>query len=266
LHPSSPFRYVNELSKLRETFIEPLLHPYTAPTSPTPLGDDDYFPQRVESPVESLEQLPIAARFMSPTAGHRPTTPATLTPHIDGESADSDEEDDRLGVPYSAHRNGKHNSSQNPQMSRSPYGVTATKKRAGGAVAFPSRSHQSLPVPPRATAMASTHSLGRQSTEPEERERPRNNSTGGPSINTTGSRVLRRFRKSAAQPEDILAPHQLPDDLRICLETIENGILDGHLKLSDGLRKRYEEQYPLVRSLADVFVSNVSPNQFMYGT
>jgi hypothetical protein len=30
------------------------------------------------------------------------------------------------------------------------------------------------------------------------------------------------------------------------------------MKLSEGLQKRYEEQYPLVRSLADVFVSSVS--------
>ncbi|MBW4947670.1 hypothetical protein KZW06_29360, partial [Klebsiella pneumoniae] len=52
---------------------------------------------------------------------------------------------------------------------------------------------------------------------------------------------------------------ELPEDLRKCLEVIEGGILDGHMKLSESLRKRYEEQYPLVRSLADVFVSNVSP-------
>jgi hypothetical protein len=42
------------------------------------------------------------------------------------------------------------------------------------------------------------------------------------------------------------------------LEVIEGGILNGHMTLADGLRKRYEEQYPLVRSLADVFVANVS--------
>jgi hypothetical protein len=55
----------------------------------------------------------------------------------------------------------------------------------------------------------------------------------------------------------VTSPHQLPDDLRRCLEVIEDSILAGHLKLSEGLRKRYDEQYPLVRSLADVFVANV---------
>jgi hypothetical protein len=55
----------------------------------------------------------------------------------------------------------------------------------------------------------------------------------------------------------VASPHQLPDDLRQCLKAIEDSILAGHLKLSEGLRKRYDEQYPLVRSLADVFVANV---------
>ena len=53
-----------------------------------------------------------------------------------------------------------------------------------------------------------------------------------------------------------VAPHQLPNDLRQCLEVIED-ILMGHLKLSEGLRRRYDGQYPHVRSLADVFVANV---------
>lgn len=78
--------------------------------------------------------------------------------------------------------------------------------------------------------------------------------------------VFRRFKKSNPTPTPTptaaipgaISPQQLPEDLRKCLEVIEGGILDGHIKLSEGLRKRYEEQYPLVRSLADVFVSNVS--------
>ena len=57
-----------------------------------------------------------------------------------------------------------------------------------------------------------------------------------------------------------VTPHQLPEDLRQCLELIENSILAGHLKLSQDLRKRYDEQYPLVGSLADVFLANVGFN------
>ncbi|KAG8867348.1 hypothetical protein FRC20_006028, partial [Serendipita sp. 405] len=51
-------------------------------------------------------------------------------------------------------------------------------------------------------------------------------------------------------------PRSPYEDLRICLEVIENGIIPGHLTLSEALSKRYDEQYPLVRSLADVFVGN----------
>ena len=86
-----------------------------------------------------------------------------------------------------------------------------------------------------------------------------------PSMRTTGtgaSRVLRKFKKSTTGPDTIVhgavPPAQIPEDLRKCLEVIEGGILEGHIKLSESLRKRYEDQYPLVRSLADVFVSNVS--------
>jgi hypothetical protein len=74
--------------------------------------------------------------------------------------------------------------------------------------------------------------------------------------------MLRKFKKSQTKPDDIfgaaIPPHLLPEDLRICLEVVDGGVLEGHRKLSEALRKRYEEQYPLVRSLADVFVANVS--------
>jgi hypothetical protein len=117
-------------------------------------------------------------------------------------------------------------------------------------VPFPSRSHQSLPPAPRGND--STHSLGRQSVV-------------GDSIllakgSTAGSKVLRKPKKSLPTESIIpgaIPPGQLPEDLRVCLEVVENSLIDGHLKLADGLRKRYGEQYPLVRSLADVFVSNV---------
>ena len=49
----------------------------------------------------------------------------------------------------------------------------------------------------------------------------------------------------------------LPEELKKVLETIANGILPGHVKLAAALRRRYENQYPLVRSLADVFTAHV---------
>ncbi|TFK54995.1 Dbl homology domain-containing protein [Heliocybe sulcata] len=273
---ASEERYVAELLKMKDTFLDPLLHPFsTSPvTSPTPLDFDDF--SRFDSPQESLENLPIAARFLSPLGfrSESPTAaPSAITPsnsrdgkdhpNIDGESLDSDEEgevDDRMGKSFtpssskakpspSTKTAAKHN------HPRSPYGTSRTASGRGGGggpiVPFPSRSHQSLPAPPRANPnAASTHSLGRQSFSEEERK------------NATGSKgVLRKLKKSTTASDGIVIdgavpPHQLPEDLKLCLEVIEQSMIEGHQKLSDGLRKRYEEQYPLVRSLADVFVSN----------
>ncbi len=276
---------MNELVKLKETFIEPLLHPYVSSpiTSPTPLDMYDDF-VRSDTPRESLDHLPIAARFLQSPTGERSESPSQMAnssprkednhPNIDGESMDSaeeDEADDRMGAAFHSSRQKTVTMSLAAKLNhpRSPYGTTSARSgtnRLGTSLPFPSRSHQSLPPPPRANAMASsTQSLGRQSfigDREHEYERP------SPSVKTTGTgttRVLRKFKKSSTGPDVIIPgsvpPAQLPEDLRKCLEVIEGGILDGHLRLSEGLRKRYEEQYPLVRSLADVFIANVSEFQ-----
>jgi hypothetical protein len=228
---------------------------------------------RLDTPVESLEHLPIASRFLSPL-GFRSDTPTALdyasrredkdTPNMDSESLNSEDENDKMGKGFSDHRHGgqgnltlaaKHN------HPHSPYNTSRTGKNTS--VPFPSRSHQSLPPPPRPNPNASsTQSLGRQSfvgTSSPEKERDRDRKSTTASQSARG--MLRKSKKSLTKADVIvnggIAPHQLPDDLRQCLEVIEDSILAGHLKLSEGLRKRYDEQYPLVRSLADVFVANV---------
>ncbi|KAF9005573.1 hypothetical protein BDQ17DRAFT_1353396 [Cyathus striatus] len=275
---SSEERYVQELVKMKDTFIDPLLHPFstpaysTSPTSSTPHLDYDYY--RSESPFESTDDLPpIAARFMSPTPplSPPPTAPSTsghttkTAPNIDGDSLDTDEEDElgdqagRLGYPRRA---GPASSSKHNHP-RSPYRATATRTplRTGGtSVPFPSRSHHSLPPPRRGDPpmTASMTSLGRQSIVIDQRERSRNTSQGQETPARAG--VLKKFRKNQTAANDVLgdaiAPNQLPEDLRICLEVIDSGVFDGHKRLSEALKKRYDDQFPLVRSLADVFVSN----------
>ncbi len=275
-HPISTVRYVQELVKMKDTFIDPLLHPYSnhAAAASTATIDYDYY--HAESPFESADDLPpIAARFMSPTPSMNPphSTMSNRTPNIDGESAETDEDDE----PYDRHGR-SYDKSRRPRASRdtharSPYRPTATRtsnRPTAGAVPFPSRSHASLPPPGRNLLSASTHSLGRQSTIIEqererERDRERKYSQGQDSPNKG---MLRRFRKSQASPGDILgngiSPHLLPEDLRICLEVIDGGVFEGHRRLSEALKKRYDDQYPLVRSLADVFVSNVSTFTLVY--
>lgn len=269
-------RYVQELVKMKDTFIDPLLHPFAStpgsPLSSTPNLEYDYF--RSESPVESTDQLPpIAARFMTPTPSSPPPDSINKeTPNIDAESMETDEEDegdDQLGKGYTssskrpgnaANQVSKHN------HPRSPYRATATRTTGKTAVPFPSRSHHSLPPPARTNPMsASTQSLGRQSIADRERERnisQTQSSTKGTPSPQQKAGMLRKFKKSQTSSDSIfgtsLAPHQLPEDLRICLEVVDSGVLDGHKRLCEALKKRYDEQFPLVRSLADVFVSNVS--------
>jgi len=268
---------------MRDTFIDPLLHPFAMSPTPSPrmLEYDEY--SRLDSPpLESSEYLPpIAARFMSPSP-FRSDSPATIhatltprkgdnfkdTPNIDGESLDTDEEDegeDQLGKGYPLSKKASTTQTAKHNHPRSPYRGNATRSPDKAAVPFPSRSHQSLPPQNRTNQLsASTHSLGRQPANVE-RERERNHSQGqastsDPKSPAPGSRMLRKFKKSQTRSDSLfggIAPHQLPEDLRICLEVVDSGVLDGHKKLSEALRKRYEEQYPLVRSLADVFVSNV---------
>ncbi|KAF5330316.1 hypothetical protein D9619_005788 [Psilocybe cf. subviscida] len=275
-------RYVQELIKMKDTFIDPLLHPYSLPAAAsTPNLDYDYY--RAESPFESTDDLPpIAARFMSPTpSSQHPPRTSTTSPRpvggqaIDGESF-TDEEDeiqDRPGRLYGDMRRPSTSDAARSDHPRSPYRMQATRStgRASGTsvtVPFPSRSHTSLPPAPRQQPSASATSLGRQSAyiERSERERDRDRDrdrkySQGQTESPNNKGMLRKLRRSQTNADGVLgnalAPHQLPEDLRICLEAIDSdGVFAGHGRLAEALRKRYEEQFPLVRSLADVFVSN----------
>lgn len=274
----SPCRYVAELLKMKDTFLVPLLHPYsTSPVASPGLMDYEDFP-RFDSPVESLDHLPIASRFLSPLGFRSDTPPVAAAaadtasrkddkdaPTMDAESINSeDEDDDQMGKDYPGSRRPTATSlAAKLNHPRSPYGSPSKSAGKNPIVPFPSRSHHSLPPPPRMNPTASTQSLGRQSfvgPSPNAAERDRERK----STATPASRVLRKTKKSQTKADNNnitanggISPNQIPDDLRQCLETIERSILDGHLKLSEGLRKRYDEQYPLVRSLADVFVANV---------
>lgn len=298
---------------MKESFIDPLLHPFAV----NPLSaqsDEEYY--REETPVQSVEHLPIASKFLGPsslrsvapgtpntlTTTHRTnaTTPMIPTPDQDSDSErdDYDEAGPNAGKLVGTSKAGKKanvalSAAAKANHPRSPYG---TQSRASGATAarninprlarvmpqLSSRSHQSLPPPPRGNGPAgatSTTSLGRKSaneekeregerrpttTEPTHHERRANSRHAHFAPSPPPGRVLKKTRRgSDDQPKLVVfpggvPPHVLPEDFRKCLEVIETGILIGHLKLSEALRKRYDEQYPLVRSLADVFVGNVS--------
>ena len=268
-------RYVIELLKLKETFIDPLLHPFSSvPLSAPTLTDqaDEYYFHSESPPVESLDNLPIASRFLSTNTilrQHAQSNPSSQPPSgsrtptippADAESVVSDEEEDQIGRGYAPGKNKlpvRGASSQN-----SPYGSNALRS-LGKNLPFPSRSHHSLPPPPRPNPQASTTSLGRQSIilgYDGDRQPSALIPLGRTKKGTkeSSSTMLPNSAPSSSNTGSGLPPHLLPEDLRQCLEVLEASILNGHITLSEGLKKRYEEQYPLVRSLADVFVSNVS--------
>ncbi|KAJ3527920.1 hypothetical protein NMY22_g9604 [Coprinellus aureogranulatus] len=266
-------RYVQELIKFKDTFIDPLLHPYAttaAAYASTPNLEYDYY--RPETPLESADDLPpIAARFMSPTPGMnsalgnhtRSRQVSTPVPHNSGDAESIDSDDDEAGDrPGRLHSSARKTPISKHDHPRSPYRVGASRsggRASGTSVPFPSRSHHSLPPPPRNGPTASTHSLGRTSTAAEDRDRKYSTPAQGDASSQKPG-MLRKFKKSQNGADVILgntlAPHQLPEDLRICLEVIDSGVFDGHKRLCEALKKRYDDQYPLVRSLADVFVSN----------
>jgi hypothetical protein len=238
-----PCRYVAELLKMRETFINPLLHPYVD-SSPFILVERDNMSQ-VETLVDSPEHLPIASRFLpSPAAG-------------------SDNSEDYNGnartTSHASHRGGQaslesvlEGDPREPLDSRTPRNSFVT--------VFLSRlSLRSRTRPNRKTA--STPSLGRRpsvglSSTEKDQNRDRMSTSTDPTIPGMQRKFKETFTKADLTAYGGVSPRQLPDDLRLCLEGIE-GILGDHLKLLKVLRKRYNEQYPLVRSLADVFMDNV---------
>ncbi|KAF8758527.1 hypothetical protein RHS01_03021 [Rhizoctonia solani] len=181
--------------------------------------------------LKETRPVPIPTPGPASTSTHqtRAETPRSKhrAPTID-DGADSYDSDDEGKLP-SRRR-------QTPSAGKSPYGTPAQRRAGSGKVPvpFPARSHQSLP-PLAVIPRPHHHTRWADSRWP----------------NTSGSRDL---------PAGVLGlgitAQQLPEDLRICLEVLEEVILPGHLTLREGLQKRYEEQYPLVRSLADIFVAH----------
>ena len=122
--------------------------------------------------------------YMSPTPTNALPTDVSMlgnkytpTPVLDGESLDTDDEDEGDDQPARSYK--RQGTTSNHNHLRSPYRAAATKNVGGKTnVSFTSRSHHSLPPPPR-PHNASTHSLGRTSIIT---ERERNHSQGQSSV------------------------------------------------------------------------------------
>lgn len=295
---ASEERYVAELLKLKETFIDPLLHPFASASSSPP--DAEYYsssspppppplpslstraeiisPNFSQQQEESVDHLPIAARFLSPLSFTGPTIQQqqslrlASTPIIEGES---DEEDAaaaaaaaKMNHPRSPYRQRPTPSNPNPNTALNTKIGTITHIRNQTVfyniyIFLPCIGNSA-----KANAHPAVSSASIDDREKQDRFSPV--PVTEDQRQSAASRISRKLKKtqpnnlkhdvdpSVLANSDAIPPHLLPPDLRRCLEVIENGIVNGHFLLSEALRKRYEEQYPLVRSLADVFVSHVS--------
>lgn len=239
-----PCRYVAELLKMREMFIKPLLHPYVDSSSFILVERDNM--SQVETLVDSLEQLPIASRFLpSPAAGSDDSGDnngnARTTSHTSHQEGQADLESVLERDP------------REPLDSRTPRNsfVTIFLSRLSLKRSRTRPNHKAA----SAASLSRRHSVEPSSTL-KDQDRDRMSTSTDPTIPETQQKCKETFAKADLTTYDSVSPHQLPDDLRLCLEGIE-GILGNHLKLVKVLRKRYNEQYPLVRSLADVFMDNV---------
>ena len=177
---------MSELKKIKETFVDPLLHPLSStsvsntPHSGAIPGDSQGHDRNSDAiPSESSEHLPIFHRPTLPPIASRCATP----------------------VSQSAERGGDLNDDLTEEVS--VHGMAEADDVGVFHETLKDCTPESVPLP-------------------------------------------------AAIP-----PHQLPEDLRACLEAFENSFLENHTWFSEAIKKRYEERCPLMPSTKDILVSYV---------
>lgn len=223
------YRYVAELEKTKDLYIDALLHPlrFSPPSSPSPNGpptlpdSSSHGKSRASfsashNPGSSSAELPIAARFMSSTNTSQTTTEAA--------SKDQSYATAQAAAQAEAHRE---------FGGRSPY---AAGLAVGNQGSTGKRASTTSVRPPKVRESASQSGSA-----------PLKKWTTKRSGSSSETRAPMR-----PDPFDLQVP--LPVSLRAVLEAISDGLTEGHALLSEALKARYEEQWPLVRSLADVFL------------
>lgn len=241
---------MQELIKLNETFCRALL-----PSSAQSPGLDSYEANLTMSPAlsplllgspnstgETFDHLPIAARYASSALSSRSASgdsglTSEYNRYIPPASATA-----RLNA-YHILTNGR------------PSEVGPARKSSFASLSGQGqgRSHKSLPPPLRSGEVSGPHGMtqNRMSYHPGN-GLPKLFRGGEASRNVTGSTL------SSPAAREV----ELPEDLTKVLHVLAGGILEGHIKLAAALRKRYDDQYPLVRSLADVFTSHVGYDDY----
>ncbi|KAE8540631.1 hypothetical protein D1P53_002995 [Cryptococcus gattii VGV] len=240
---SSEERYLNDLLSIDEAFCKPLVHSSTSPrlefydpfhplahtrsaTSPT---SSCYTPSVGGSSIN----LPIASKFASTAQFTSPSDSSTssaapLTPN-----------EDLLGFGFGSTLLGA--------------GLGFDSLNSGPARLTASNTLNNAES--RLVEKSSTVSLKRQSLPPLQRA-PSSAPSRASAVSRTSFHKLSKHPRNSSSDIPSREDVELPEDLALVLKAINGGILEGHLKLTAALRRRYDDQYPLVRSLADIFIAH----------
>lgn len=215
---------------------------------------------------EDLDSLPIAARFASPMMGHSANASTVsidaLGPRQRGGSVDtsntthtfaSQPHRDDVTAPSTRSSTDLEQAEANDETirirSKQKYTPIWNKSKGSSVQVAGGPASETSKKPDRHPKQAV-----------KDLEHDRSHKTFGklkkrlPSVSSTTSTSEGLHGMTLTQPP---APEQLPHDLQVILETLGGPVLQGHVQMADMLRQRYEEQFPIVRSLADVFVANV---------
>ncbi|EST05826.2 Dbl homology (DH) domain protein [Kalmanozyma brasiliensis GHG001] len=255
---ASEERYVNELEKVKEIYIDALLRPdqfdlervLPPPVTtfvPSPLegvgssdwslvspssssqsavGNGDPPLCKIDASSSSNGDLPIAARFLSDGA----------TGSVPGRGIHSPVD----GVPS--------NSTNNPYLP-----ALGGSSSSGNIATRPGQPNSRIDI-----AFGLGLGLGTKATK----DRSAAAYIHSPATSKDTSKVSKAQKlrglslKAAGDSHPLRLSVPLPPSLREVLVAISEGLVEAHGMLSDALKARYEEQWPLVRSLADVFMKH----------
>ncbi|WWC96868.1 hypothetical protein V866_003743 [Kwoniella sp. B9012] len=263
---SSEERYVQDLIKFNETFCKALLplsanSPHLDLYDPTPSS----ITTRTMSPSspalsgnESFVNLPIAAKYSSTTprySGERypsdssTSTAPPMTPNDESIARGNLNLNLNGPPPSSAARMNAYNILTN---GRPNIGLGLTNKASLSSLNGKKGHHNSFPPPSSSRQHSNSSQTDLRAND--------NRLSYHPGIHNKLHKASSRISSGGSIGPSTGAANntnvKLPEDLEKVLTVLSGGILDGHIKLSNALKKRYENQYPLVRSLADVFTAH----------
>ncbi|GAC98750.1 ROM1/2 protein [Pseudozyma hubeiensis SY62] len=252
---ASEERYVTELEKAKEIYIDALLHPHTfdpervlPPVSASAISSPVEQPRSRDWPpnAKSVEMRPSSSNgeatafepgSLSSTRGDLPIAARYMSTASIGKADPSES-----AIEYR----------QTQQGVGSPYSSQRASLSIPDGVALRSGTFRSQADPSFGLGLGLGTMATRDRSVAAYMNAPTASQPTGKLSKAQKLRGLARKDNGHADPLRLSVP--LPPSLREILASMSDGLVEAHGLLSDALKARYEEQWPLVRSLADVFM------------